>query len=168
MYKKNQTNKSFSIIELLIVVAIIAIMTTIGIVSFSNKKQTNTLNQEVQKLVASIRAVQNRAISGEVIDNKIPYCYGLAIDKNNNQYIIFNDWDNDKKYDSNEKEKTNFLDKQNIFESASKRDICFSPPEPIMYADGQDNQIVSIVIKQAEREQSQTIKINQAGHIHVE
>lgn len=53
--------EGFSLVELLVVIGIVAIISTIGVNSFLNFKQSKTLDVEVDTVVAEIRGVMSRA-----------------------------------------------------------------------------------------------------------
>src|SRR5664280_1664418 len=62
--------KGFSMIELLIVIAIIAIMTGIFLTQKTNKSAIE-VETYARTMAAQLRALQNDAINGKVIDGKI-------------------------------------------------------------------------------------------------
>jgi len=85
--------------ELLIVIAIIGIMTTVGLVSLSSSR-TNTKLQAAQREVASvIKLTQSYALQGKVADdgtgsgNMITPCgYGFRFKDSGSYEIFYNNW----------------------------------------------------------------------------
>lgn len=74
-------NRGFTTIELLIVVTIIAIMTTIAVTSFNNSTKTAQFNQNVDQFVAKIREARSLAINSKTVDHegeqKPPNAYAI-------------------------------------------------------------------------------------------
>lgn len=76
--------KGFTLVELLAVVAIIGLLTGIGIPAFNAFNRRQTLTQATKNLKTDLRAVQNRAVSG--VEGKR---WGIHLTDESNQYEIF-------------------------------------------------------------------------------
>jgi prepilin-type N-terminal cleavage/methylation domain-containing protein len=64
----NGVKKAFSLIELVVVIAIIAIMTAVLFLSVDNKsKAKNEVETATQQLISQIRFLQNETLSGKLI-----------------------------------------------------------------------------------------------------
>lgn len=62
---KGFSRSGFTLIELLIVISIIAIMTSIGIVSYNNFAQAQTLKNGALDFQSNLRFAQNQSLSGQ-------------------------------------------------------------------------------------------------------
>jgi len=65
-FKLQSRQAGFSLVELMTVVAIIGIMTSIGLVSLNASKTQKELQMEARKVAASIKLAQNNAIVGRM------------------------------------------------------------------------------------------------------
>ncbi len=86
----------FTLLEVVIVVAIMGVMLTMAIVTYSGQANKFRLNGDVKSLEASLQAARLRAISENVnagivfarrdgnVPGKVPDCYFLFIDSNSN------------------------------------------------------------------------------------
>lgn len=70
-------HKAFTLIELMVSIAIIGIMTTIGFYSFGSYTESKQLRADTQALSAKLGEAKARAFSGQRIDNIMPKCYGI-------------------------------------------------------------------------------------------
>lgn len=81
----------FSFIELMIVVAIIGIMSTVGIVSLVASRNQKQVETEARKVIALIRQAQNNAITGKAIGSGNYPCsfeVGLAPGGDSGKYSV--------------------------------------------------------------------------------
>lgn len=69
-HKFKKFRQGFSLVELVIVMAIITIMTVVLFVSMSNKKAVADVDVAVRQVAAQLRVLQNEALSGKQIDGK--------------------------------------------------------------------------------------------------
>ncbi len=71
---KIQNKKAgFTLLELMVVVAIIGIMSAVGFVSLSDSRNQKAVDLEARKVASVLRMTQNYAVSGYSLDiNKIP------------------------------------------------------------------------------------------------
>lgn len=65
---RTHTKKGFTIIELLIAIAIIIIIGGMILANYHLSRKQQTLQAEAQKLVSTLRQAQNMALAGEVYD----------------------------------------------------------------------------------------------------
>ncbi len=83
----NKEKQAFTLIELLIVIAIIGLLTVLTVLNFNFVQQRAKLNFATETLVATFREVQTLAKSGKLIsetavedtDNKKLQCYAIKI-----------------------------------------------------------------------------------------
>ena len=71
----------FTLIELLIVISIISIFSTMTIINFRGNEKTRDMNNQVLLLLDGIIRMQTSALSGRIIDNKVPTSYLLLVDR---------------------------------------------------------------------------------------
>ena len=71
----------FTLIELLIVISIIGIFSTMTIINFRGNEKTRDMNNQVLLLLDGIIRMQTSALSGRIIDNKVPTSYLLLVDR---------------------------------------------------------------------------------------
>lgn len=79
-------NAGFTLFEIIIVIAILAILGAIVVFDFVSFKKTSDLNNNVQEFVSILRLAQNKTLSSENYSQ-----YGVYIDTgvSPNQYILF-------------------------------------------------------------------------------
>ena len=100
-YKNKEiNNKGFSIYEVLVTVAIIAIMSTMAMVNFRSAGKKTELDMAAQKLASDIRKLQSYALNSKQVSDST-YGWGIYIKKQGNwgsEYFFYADGD---KYNSN-------------------------------------------------------------------
>jgi prepilin-type N-terminal cleavage/methylation domain-containing protein len=72
------TRRGTSLIEVMAVIAIIAIVSGALMVAFSRNRQASNLEAAGRQLAADIRTVQNYALSGKMQGSTIPCSYGVV------------------------------------------------------------------------------------------
>jgi prepilin-type N-terminal cleavage/methylation domain-containing protein len=70
--QRNTPNASrgFTLVELLIVIAIVSIMTAISMLGISKNRNTSKVEIAANQVVATLRSLQNDSINGKVISNQ--------------------------------------------------------------------------------------------------
>ena len=90
--KKIKIKKKFSgftLMELMVVIAIVGIMTGIGTVSFSSARRATALNSAQDEIISAIKLAQSYALQGKTYgSNQKPDGYGFEF-TDNNSYKIF-------------------------------------------------------------------------------
>lgn len=93
---KEKTKKAFSLMELLIITAVISIMTVASLVYLGGQKEDKELEVEANKMASAIREAQNNALTGKQPDNASVACgHGFYFDNDgtlpssNIEYKIF-------------------------------------------------------------------------------
>ncbi len=167
----------FTMVELLVVMFVISLLAALSLAGYHNGQKRYVLSQDSQRLMASLRKVQNMAMSGVDIEGQ--YCgYGIFVDKNDNLYIIYGDkvpancGNTNNKYDaSDEIIETINLTQGIVFEDITplppKLDIFFKPPNPTTYINGKDTVGVSGTVTLGREDTSLTkiITVTTAGLI---
>jgi len=81
------TKKSFTLIEMLVVMMVIVIMSSIGIISYKGQEKRDIFDRAVLQFVSDIRDVQNMAMSAtQMQDKDICDKYGIKIADDNKSY----------------------------------------------------------------------------------
>lgn len=107
-WSKSLPNSAFTLIEILITVAIFIIITTIIVVNFNFKTPKDALNQAVEQVITFYRQAQTATMTGvKVGSTSSTYGFFLSTEPSQkNQVIIFVDLDGDKNYDVGEEDKS--------------------------------------------------------------
>ena len=98
MFKMNQ--KGFSLMELMVAIAIISIMTSMSVVSYRDFNNSKALSFGLKQFLMDFRVVQNNALgvlqhNGDIPDGG----YGIRISTGDSSYIMFADDDGEYDYD---------------------------------------------------------------------
>jgi len=141
--------RGFTLIEVLIVVAITVLLSGLVFANYKDSQKRYSLAQAIQKLASEIRRVQNMAISGKEIagvcegDVGQPcYGYGVKVEEGeDDSYKIYADWNDDHVFKGSDDKvaETIYLPSVIRIQSVSPDDelnIFFKPPDPITYING--------------------------------
>ncbi len=172
---KNIFKNGYSLIELLTVIAIMGIMATLSVASYSVKKRSTALDKSVRGLALDLRRVQSMAMNTATFGGQIPLggygVYLTTVSPNNNEYITFADMDGGNDYDGGEKMNELFLESNITISSikvgatspptnvVSALSVNFIPPNPIVKINGNGNWFADIKIQYGSGI-SKTIKLN--------
>jgi type II secretory pathway pseudopilin PulG len=98
--KKLKSGQGFSLIELLVIIFIIALVTSIIIVNFRSGDKRKTLRIGTEEVVSLIKDAQNRALLGEAKKETLSQGgYGVYLTLNHPYCILFQDLNQNRKYD---------------------------------------------------------------------
>ncbi len=148
--------KGFTFIEIMIVVTIIGIMTSVVLVYVSGDKSSRAVEVAARQVAAAIREAQNNALSGKQIDTVNIACgHGFYFDSgvNNNKYKLFYNYDTvslpgsqdcsnpvtpvSTTYDANSADYTTYsLNNKVEFSSGTSEIIYFTMPHGDVYENG--------------------------------
>ena len=167
--KKN--SKGFTLIELIVVMAIIAIMTGIVFANYRNSQQQLALQRAASKLAQDVRRAQEMAMASEAFEGSIPEggygVYFTIIEPDH--YILFADANGDREYDKDAIPKNELVEDIKIEKGVSIKalsgesfHIIFVPPNPDIYIIPGPGMIELIA-----GSKSRTIEINRAGLISI-
>lgn len=73
--KTNLSSSGYTLIELMVVIAISAVLLLIGVAKYSDFNKTQTVKQAALKLKSDLREVRNKALAGEK-DCTVAFCGG--------------------------------------------------------------------------------------------
>ncbi len=83
--------KGVTLIELLLAIAIIGIMTVVTLVGLEKAKPRSNVEMATRQLAASIRQVQNDALSGKMINNETACLFSIKI-ANSSDKLSYNSY----------------------------------------------------------------------------
>ncbi|MCD6435017.1 MAG: prepilin-type N-terminal cleavage/methylation domain-containing protein [Clostridiales bacterium] len=188
--KKIENNSGFTLVELMVSVAIIAIISAMTLVNFRSTNNSAASSMAVQKLASDIRMVQGWALSLKDFNGSSPDGgWGIRFLKGKGSYIIFADIDGSKKYRASEDGTVNNENYKVVkilndikvntlkFNGITDRKygyIVFIPPEPETEIGGSPNesndnlQIGSADTIEIELEGDNKVIINKYGMVDVD
>lgn len=197
IFKKNNFKKGITLIEILVVVFIIALLSTILVADFPKIRRQFALTRAVYRMSQDLRKAQDMGLSGQQISGFTAKGYGVYINKatlGNKKYIIYIDRGDtpDQKYSlSNFVNCTDQVDTQldcvietidiskvepgividNLVNTQDQSvDINFKPPNPTITITGiQDNtaRIQIIFAIESELAKKRTVFVNTSGLIEI-
>lgn len=182
LFSKKNKDKGYTMIELVLVMAMIIIMLGIFFVNYKSGTQNLALQRAANKLMGDIRRAQTLA---GVDLGCGSHNYGINFDRTsskNTQYNLFSDCNGNKSFNTSDTiEKVEIEKGVKICSitinssSKSKTDLLFVPPDPFLLVDGtrRDNSAsftsLNIVIcLESDDTQTKTISVNRAGMIFIQ
>jgi len=172
--------RAFTLVEILVVMALIAILSLVFIPAYHVSKQQLAVQRSANKLSQDIRLVMEGAMSAVETSCPLPgasptYKHGISLDINTSvdKYILFADCNEDGKYNN---ETVDRLIKEESFETgveiyelnpSPKIDIVFEPPDPIISIKDSDTAIIKIRSKNYYNK-TRTLIINEVGLVDVD
>ncbi|HNW55664.1 MAG TPA: prepilin-type N-terminal cleavage/methylation domain-containing protein [bacterium] len=183
---KFKTVKGFTIVELLVVLAIFALIISVSLANYNSSNRQSKLKMSLQNLSANIRLTQSYAIgSKDFYDSArdrtiVPRGgWGILLDKTRPaEYKIVTDLDDDHQFvaETDGVYKTlNFDDDivideimKNESESTDQALIFFQPPDPQVFINGENNNNIKIYLKDKVNNISSAVSVNFFGLIENE
>lgn len=173
---KNNSSTGFTLIETLIVLAIIIIITGIVIFNIGSERQNSALFRSAQKLSLDLRRVQSLAILSSTFKTSgVPCGWGAHFNGvNSSNYIIFADLATNQ--DCSDRDFIRAADGSEDFEtinlesgitvsnlSGGLTDIIFTPPDPIVnFTPSQASVNITFINKNSA---TRVITVNKTGFI---
>lgn len=160
--KLESQNRGYTLIELLMVVAIISIMAVAAFANYGTNRKNAVLRQEAQKLILDLRRAQNMAMNvSQLSSTEIPLGgYGIRFVLSSGNYTIYADKDDNKVYSgAGERLVTRALNSPVAIRGvriginlvslspASPADINFVPPNPKVKINTNDNYFARITLR---------------------
>ncbi len=182
MFKKNKFNcQGFTVLELVIVAAIMVFLLSLVIINFHGAEYHTTLDSEAEKIVSVIRQAQIWALTGQTFAGQ-RYFYGVNFEvctSNNCNYYLFRDSEStgNKIYDVGEvvdagsyKMPVGLYIESVAPASGNKLNVVFSAPlGQIYFNNSEANETATIVLKSSKFSGQKTIQINRfSGQINIQ
>lgn len=126
--------KSFTLIEMVVVVTIAALILGIGVVNYRSKERKELVFLDARRLASVLKQAQSLALSAQEFSGNRPLGYGVYLPINN-AYILFAT-NNNYLYDSGEAIFNYSLSKNIFFNPFSIQHQVFSLPLASLYVNG--------------------------------
>ncbi len=189
--KHNQTfTFGFTIIELLIVIVIIAIMSSVVYVNYSNFNRTFALERSTNQTAQGIRKALEKTMSAEkpkdIVNSDFKGGYGVFFEKGKSNFIIFIDKNNNARYTAADKilekinlepgviiENVNLEGGSNCNDHDSFYSVVFLSPDPFIFIGGRLGERsrchnIEIILKHEQLDEERKITVNRGGLIEME
>ncbi|HRY52530.1 MAG TPA: prepilin-type N-terminal cleavage/methylation domain-containing protein [Candidatus Portnoybacteria bacterium] len=142
-----QKHRGFTIIELLVVMAIIVVLSSVVMAGYWTGQKRYDVSRSTQQLISSLRQAQNMALSGRTYSASVPTGYGFY-SLSSSQYCLFYNADSSKVYQEgvSVKIETVTLPADTTL-TPSSASIFFTPPEPITYINGANSGSQAFVLQ---------------------
>ena len=89
--QKKIKQEGFSLVEALVVISIIALLTTLVLANYRQGQQKSVLNSATQRLAADLRRAQNSALAVKTEKEGMPACgYGIYTPSANQYQLFYN------------------------------------------------------------------------------
>jgi len=173
--------KAFTLIELIVIMAIMGIFSTMLFIDYGKNSKIFTLERAAQKAAQDIRRAQEMAMGGSSAVAGAN-AYGVYFDKtgvNNLKYIIYGNKNVNWYYDGtptdaisetiNIENGIKICDIKSNSSSVNNVSVSFKPPDPTTYIDsyytGYEASIILCIDVDASK--TRTVKVNNSGRIDV-
>ncbi len=174
MSQRRKKESGFSLVELLVVMFILSLLSTITLIGYRSNQDKYAIKQAVQKVASDLRRAQNMAISGVDIAGNY-YGYGIYFVDDSNSYFIYGDINNDSSYDIGDTtiEIINFNNQIRISQTAPlavEADIFFKSPNPKTYIDGSNlvGKTATVTLEVIGKSLNESVIITTSGLIQVD
>ena len=91
--------RGFTLIEISIVLAIIVVMSTLAYANFQGTSSRGNIINHAGKVLSALQTVQASGVSGRTNNSEAVSAWGLNLNRLNNKYTIFADYNNNGVYD---------------------------------------------------------------------
>lgn len=149
-------------------VAIIGLVSTIGVVNYRNANKASVLQLEAYKVAGDIRQAQNMALGAVEFSGAVPDAWGAYFNSASpGQYLVFADANDDKIYNAGDGVLATITLQNNItLDITGTINIAFVPPDPMTYLNGANSGEVNVKLKDQAGNKYET-KVNMLGLIDV-
>lgn len=162
--------KAFTLIEALVVLAIVSLILSIFVISQSQIKKSAALLSSAHLLAQEIRKAREMSLGPTKIGRQYPRGYGIYVNQNPTQVVLFADLNGNNQYDFGEKIedfslKEGFIS-LSIFPSSPLNVVFLSPHPTVMINNNQNNTLAEIGLSFGS--QTKKVKVLKSGLIYVE
>lgn len=136
MKTANKKQCGFTLIELMVVMSILVILSSVMVVGYWKSQKRYDVLRSTQQVISSLRRAQNMALSGQGYGTVAPSGYGFY-SSSSDQYCLFYNTTSEKAYKAGESVlmETATLPAGTTL-TPSGVSVFFTPPEPITYING--------------------------------
>lgn len=169
-------SRAFTLLELLVVTAIIVILTTLVLSNYRFGDKQLALQRSASKLAQDLRRAQEMAMSAKELSGQVPDGFGIHFNNSlPNSYILFADLNNNHHRDIGDQDLETLTLELNIRMSnlfpATNFSILFAPPDPVVWINDSSSGVITAQITLGiinDPISSQIISVNNAGLIYIE
>lgn len=159
--KVDQKSSGFTLIEMLVVIAIVAMLSSAVVTSSFAGQKRYDLARAVQQMSADLRRVQNLALAGKMQGGVSPAGYGLYT--SGNSYVLFYNLNSNKDHHGASIDIETITLPTNVSLAPTGTSIYFVPPDPTTYINGASaGSLTFTLINEA---YSKTITVYASGRI---
>lgn len=127
LYRSSRSEDGFSLIELLVTIAIIGLMTALVMVKYGAFNSTTLLGAQAYDVALQLRDAQSRAINVRSANTEFRAAYGIHFSGGTGNYQLFIDTDGDGEFDEGEELGDTFtLDERFTFSALCAGNPCSS------------------------------------------
>lgn len=135
-----KNNVGFTIVDLLISIAILGVLSTAVLANFRVGERSDSVRQSANMSLSFLRRAQTMTLSGSTLasDGTFPQGgYGIRFDSSDtNTLVLFADKNADYIYNSGEEIESIDLAKNTVFNASGNLDVLFSAPDGNVYFNG--------------------------------
>ena len=170
-------DKGFSLVELMVVTAIIGLVSVLTLTGYKTSDQRLALERSTHKLAQDLRRVQEMAVSAKEFEGDVPEGYGILFDLDDtDQYLIFADFDGNQRFDIFGDEIVEIVSLENKIQLSTldpvavdnSLTVVFVPPDPSVAFSPDNNTALITLEAEVTFSVQKTVQVNKAGLISIE
>lgn len=172
---EKMNSRGFTLVEMIVSIFISALIAASVLPGYRDFQKRASLLQDAHHLSEGIREAQEMSVSGKKISSVFPDAYGVYLQENGEEYIIYADMNGDGLYSIIQDEMIRTVDLHNYIKIkdlpyGSSLNITFYPPDPrTEIRNGtQTPDELSIVLGIDNLSYEKNVYINKAGLTYVE